>query len=729
MSENKKTADILYRSDTFKEKILSAFADSELTRRAREETESEVSPLLSERIRKKSILLSKLIDCLPIIYRDPVTLKEHQSHAVPFSLYRLQAAFILATRAFGSFEEIAAALLLPYLKAPSYLVCPLKRRSTEDLSDYERKNETEDARRRRISCNAACDLVDSESFAALRELLPKITYAAHESLDGFCERIDEELFTLARDRLFTELMHHVNTALGGENASCVEKAYETVLALHKDTRRQSGEPYIFHALAVALQLTDYKVSAETLAAALLHDTVEHTDYTLEDVGQKFTENVKAYVAAVTHIATMKSNSPISREEIIAHTLDGTLDRRYAAELEARVRENPDLIAGLYIKAADRLVNLRTLDALSTNEWYEKINQTKNDYLPLFKHFRLGDLSYAIESAILALEKPKLYQRIHGEYSELVRRNAAKYAQLEKNLRTFIAPILDKEGFTPSYRSFYYTPAEILKELEEYDAQSTFVKRAYYDRYILAQDERHNSGIPITKRTVKLKKLYLILHPAKAGASIASFMKELFKRHLASLAGKKSSAAREESYLLEDYHLDKDTEEYRLIFSDCYENRVELFVMTYQSYMYARFGESFSKDSILLDESRLVRVSSHGALFSLKQGATVLDLAFMCEDEHALSLTGAEIDGDPVSLSRKLREGDDVTFTFSRAVTAKLDWLAFAETPKSRAILISYFKSIMEKDILSDEKALDDRVLVSAALALYEGSEAIKKMKD
>jgi len=743
MPENKKVADLfsIYGAQEFKEKILSSFAESELARWDSDMAEPEQLASVSERIRVKSEALARIIDLLPTLYRDSATLKErvytYNRTLYPFSCYRLQSAFIIATRAFGTFDEIAATLLLPFFKDKTRIFCKPKRVNTEEMTRDERERETESARDLRLKQNAACDLLERRELRALSAMIPGVSYNGSCSFESFCEQLDESILALAQERLYRQLMAHVERDLGGENAFFVQTAYEKVLELHGDRRRHSGEPYIFHALAVALQLTDYKVSAEALAAALLHDTVEQTKYELKDVARDFTESIRAYVGSATHIATLKSDVNISRTEIVALAANAKLDERDVDRLERDIKENPDLIAGLYIKAADRLVNMRTLDALDPIEKHNKVAQTVNYYLPLFRRFRLGDLSYAIESEILALEKPKPYKRIRKEYNELLRKNAFQYACLEQNLRRFLQPLLEKEGFTPSYRSSHYTPAEIVKQLEEYEAQSTFTKKAYLARCAALRAEP-NGETPITKKTVKLKKLYLILHAAKPEASIADLVKLLLHEHAASLAGGSyaSTAERDQSYLLEDYSYDERYGQYRLVFADRFENRVELFIMTYHDYMYARFGESFSGESFLLNESRLITASLNGSVFSFSQGATVLDLAFLRDERMALSLTGAKINGEEVALSRKLRDGDNVTLLFAREdaskvrpITAALDWFAYAETLKSRTALIEHFKRVFCGDSVGNETALNNNVFLEEARALYDSTDALQRIDD
>ncbi len=685
----------------YEERILSAFAENEFSRLSHSAKRPEDMFSASEDIRQKCEILSSVFASLSSYYTDKSTLRERtyaselSAHPVPYSVYRLQMAFLVATRAFGTYEEIVASLLLPIAESPSHVF-------SHELAHEELV---------RVCGKETEALFSPEKRKGV-------------TAEAVCEEIDARIFAHAEKRLFDRLIQHVLTTLGGENASHVRAAYEKVREMHAGKTRRSGEPYIFHALAVALALTDYKVSAEALAAALLHDTIEQTEYTLEDVGRDFTENIQAYVGAVTHISSMKSGiSPLSSREIVASSAEGEIERIYADALKHTLESRPSLIAGLYIKAADRLVNLRTLDALDRAAKYTKISRTKEIYLPLFRHFRLGDLSYAIESEILRIEEPQLHGAIDSAYRKLVRQNATEFAAFRDDLGRAVSAVLHNGAFTASYRSADYTVKEIIEELEAYKKRESFAKTAYFDRLGLTEREREGYEVPITKKTVKLKKLYLILTPRGEAPEegITPFIRALMAEYARSLSS---------AYLIEGLSREEKLGTYRFVFTDEYENRIELFVMTYHHYMYARYGETLSEDSVLLDERKMLRVSVDKTdVFRLPLGATVLDLAFARGTKTALCTHSASVDGKEVSLSHKLKDGDDVSFSYgtqSSTPRAVIDWFGFVETEKSRGALIHHFKKLLYGDAVRSETVIRNDVFRSRAEAIYESADPFLK---
>ncbi len=686
------------------EKILAAFTENEFTRLTEHAEHAEDIFHVNADIARKREALSAIIASLEEYYTDKVIPKERMyapslaAHPVPYSVYRLQMAFLVAARAYGTFEEIAATLLLPLCEAPAgtfrHTLFP------QELA-------------------AACGEEMLSLCAAESEKSPS-------SCEECCERIDERIFRHARERLFEKLMRHVRSELGGENAVHVKRAYEKVLELHGDAKRRSGEPYIFHPLAVALLLLDYKVSAEALAAALLHDTIEQTEYDLASVGQDFTENIRDYVGAVTHISSMKSDiSPLSGREIIASGAEGELEKIYADALRHSIESRPSLIAGLYIKAADRLINLRTLDALDRAAKYTKISQTKEIYLPLFRSFRLEDLSYAIESEILKIEEPARYHAIHDAHRSLVYRNSIEFTSFLDALKTAVGS-LRAHNFAVDYRTADYSVKELIEILEVCRKRASFTKDAYFERMDFTESERKGYEIPITKRTVMLKKLYLILTPKTDSPeeSIGKFMRLFMDAYAQSLSP---------AFLIEDMRYDSDLGQYRLLFADAYENRVELFITTLNSYMYARFGESLSDASVLLDERKMIRVTTDtGDIYSLPAGATALDLSFAISSKEALTTYRLLVNGKEVPFSHKLQSGDSVSL-FYRAkanmppqIRARLDWFASVETEKSRDVLIRYFERLLSGDAVCAESVIRNDIFAATAAAVYENADAYLK---
>ncbi len=686
----------------YEERILAAFTENEFTRLTEHAEHAEDIFHVSTDIARKREALASLFASLEEYYTDKTVPKERMyapslaAHPVPYSVYRAQMAFLIATRAYGTFEEIAAALLLPLCEAPAgtfrYTL------SKEDLEE--------------AYGSGMAELFGAEKSAS--------------TCEECCERIDNRIFRHAAERLFEHLTRHVRSELGGENAVHVKHAYEKVLALHGDVKRRSGEPYIFHPLSVALLLLGYKVNAETLAAALLHDTIEQTDYTLSDVGRDFTENIRDYVGAVTHISSMKSDiSPLSGREIITSGAEGELEKIYADALRQSIESRPSLIAGLYIKAADRLVNLRTLDALDRTAKYTKISQTKEIYLPLFRSFRLEDLSYAIESEILKIEEPTRYHAIHNAYRKLVHRNSIEFTSFFDALKTAVGA-LRGHGFSVDYRTADYSVKELIEILDAYKERSSFAKEAYFERMGFTESERKSYETPITKRTVMLKKLYLILTPKTDSPeeNIGKFMRLFMDAYAAELSP---------AFLIEDIRYDSPLGQYRLLFADAYENRVELFVTTLKSYMYARFGESLSDSSVLLDERKMIRVTTDaGDVYSLPVGATALDLSFAVSSKAALTTYRISVNGKEVPFSHKLQAGDSVSVVYTAGGNApplpraRLGWFADVETNKSRDALIRYFEKLLSGDALCAETVIRNDIFAATAASVYENADGYLK---
>ena len=209
--------------------------------------------------------------------------------------------------------------------------------------------------------------------------------------------------------------------------SAIIKAYEIALRLHEGQFRKSGEPYIIHPIAVAKILAGFGMDNETVIAGLLHDVVEDTDYTREQLVQDFDEKIAALVDGVTKLGNISFDT--SSEKVQAENF-----RKMFLAMSKDIRV-------LIIKLADRLHNMRTLEYMPTNKRESKALETLEIYAPLAG--RLGMFSIKFELEDLAL---KFLHRI--EYKKLLEAVTEKREKYEKDIETLIAEIsfeLDKAG--------------------------------------------------------------------------------------------------------------------------------------------------------------------------------------------------------------------------------------------------------------------------------------------
>ena len=174
----------------------------------------------------------------------------------------------------------------------------------------------------------------------------------------------------------------------------IERAYETAAYLHRDQRRRSGEAYITHPLAVATILVDLGMSASTLAAALLHDTVEDTGYSIDALREDFGDEIAQLVDGVTKLDRVKYGESSAAETV----------RKMVVAMARDIRV-------LVIKLADRLHNMRTLRWMSEEKQQVKARETLEIYAPLAHRLGMNAVKWELEDLAFATLYPKMYDEI------------------------------------------------------------------------------------------------------------------------------------------------------------------------------------------------------------------------------------------------------------------------------------------------------------------------------
>src|SRR6266853_2404616 len=246
---------------------------------------------------------------------------------------------------------------------------------------------------------------------------------------------------------FEDLLAEVRQYLTPHDMGAIQRAYNVAKQAHLGTIRRSGEPYIQHPLEVALLLADMRIDADSIVAALLHDVVEDTDFTLDELRQQFGDAVASIVDGVTKFDTLAGNPIVPTEEIgakevnraqtypLSQSVNPTVldtpeqfeqKHRFARDLKRRQRsetvrkmllamaEDPRVVV---LKLADRLHNMRTLSVMNQAQQQNKARETSEIYAPLARRLGMALVQAELEDLALSYLEPGKYAQLAREVEE------------------------------------------------------------------------------------------------------------------------------------------------------------------------------------------------------------------------------------------------------------------------------------------------------------------------
>lgn len=200
--------------------------------------------------------------------------------------------------------------------------------------------------------------------------------------------------------LYDKLIRIINTYHPSDDISMIEKAYEIAFNAHKDQKRRSGEPYIIHPVSVAIILAEFELDKETIAAGILHDVVEDTVLTLEEITEMFGAEVALLVDGVTKLTQLSYAK--DKVEIQAENL-----RKMFLAMAKDIRV-------ILIKLADRLHNMRTLEYMNTAKQAEKARETMDIYAPIANRLGISKIKIELDDLSLKYLEPDKYTEISSQ---------------------------------------------------------------------------------------------------------------------------------------------------------------------------------------------------------------------------------------------------------------------------------------------------------------------------
>lgn len=476
----------------------------------------------------------------------------------------------------------------------------------------------------------------------------------------------------------------------GEDLSILDRAYQRAVIQHSVQRRKSGEPYIIHPLAVSQILADLGMGPIVVAAGLLHDTVEDTDYTLDQCRAEFGDTVAGLVDGVTKLSQLEVGDSAQAETI----------RKLVVAMSRDVRT-------LVVKLADRVHNARTWRYVKTTSAQKKARETLDVYAPLAN--RLG--MNAIKTELEELSFKVLYPKIYNEIVVLVARRAGQRDVYLKQILAEINEDLDEQnikayvtGRPKDYFSIYQKMIVRGHDFANiYDlVGARIIVDTIQDCYAAlgAVHARWNPVPGRFKDYIAMPKLnmYQSLHTTVVGpggkpVEIQIRTWDMHRRAEFGIAAhwkyKENGQAGRALSSPDKSDRKRDVNNQELSEADNLKWIQQLADWTSETPDSNEFLGSLKED---LGSSEVYVFTPKGKIVSLPAHATSVDFAYAVHTEVGHRTMGARVNGRLVPLDTTLDNGDTVEILTSKSDTAgpSRDWLSFVKSPKARNKIRQWF---------------------------------------
>ncbi len=477
--------------------------------------------------------------------------------------------------------------------------------------------------------------------------------------------------------LTTEKFMHDLTQINSKyDDTAIIKAYEIALRLHEGQFRKSGEPYIIHPIAVAKILAGFGMDNETVIAGLLHDVVEDTDYTREQLVNDFDEKIAALVDGVTKLGNISYDA--SSEKIQAENF-----RKMFLAMSKDIRV-------LIIKLADRLHNMRTLEYMPTNKRSSKAMETLEIYAPLAGRLGMFSIKFELEDLALKFLHPIEYKKL----SDAVALKKAKYEQDVETLISEISSELKQAGIQGEVKgrnkhlySIYRKMVIQKKELDEiFDLLAVRILVSSVKDCYAALGLVHTRWTPIPGRfkdyiAMPKPNMYQSLHTTVLGDNGEPFEIQIRTYEMHRIA--EYGIAAHWKYKEGKVSGKEDESEQKLAWVR------QALEMQNEADDSVEFLENLKMD---LFDNQVFVFTPGGDVMELPADSTPLDFAFKIHTDVGVRCVGAKVNGKMVTIDHHLNNGDIVEIVTSANSTGpSIDWLKLCKTSQARSKIRNWLR--------------------------------------
>ena len=496
------------------------------------------------------------------------------------------------------------------------------------------------------------------------------------------------------DEIYDILIEKIKVYHPSDDFSLIEKAYHLADDAHQGQKRKSGEPYIIHPLCVAIILAELEMDKETIIAGLLHDVIEDTEYTREDIEKEFSPEVALLVDGVTKLTQLSLSQ--DKIEVQAENL-----RKMFLAMAKDIRV-------IIIKLADRLHNLRTLQYQTAEKQVEKARETMDIYAPLANRLGISKIQVEMDDLCMQYLYPDIYSDIRSKLDEMISERGDFINEIIAEVKQYISEAdieAEIDGRVKHIFSIYKKMKTQGKNLDQiYDIYALRIKVETVRDCYAALGIIHEKYKPIPGRfkdyiAMPKANLYQSLHTTLIGHGGRPFEIQIrtYEMHRTAEFGiaahwkYKESGSKEVSTEEEKLNWLREILEWQ---NDSDDN---------QEFMNA------VKSSLDLFQDHVYCFTPAGDVKTLPRGSNTIDFAYAVHTAVGNKMIGARINGRVVPIETEIRNGDRVDIiTSQNSKGPSHDWLSMVKSTQARNKINQWFKNEYKADnILKGKAAMED----------------------
>ena len=485
---------------------------------------------------------------------------------------------------------------------------------------------------------------------------------------------------------FDELLAGYLNSNHRKKVEIIERAFQFAKEAHKGVRRRSGEPYIMHPIAVArIASREIGLGSTSICAALLHDVVEDTDYTVDDIEQHFGSKIAQLVDGLTKISggIFGDRASVQAENF----------RKLLLTMSEDIRV-------VLIKMADRLHNMRTLGSMAPNKRYKIAGETLYIYAPLAHRLGLFAIKTELEDLSFKHEHPDIYKQIEAKIQESEARRSAVYSDFSEPIKQKLNDLGIEYDAKARLKSIY----SIYRKMETKHLPSEEVYDLYAMRIIFKCDDQSKEKAICWSIYSAITDIYQ-LHPARTRDWIVTPKANGYQALHLTVMGPDGNWIEVQ---IRSQRMDEIAEKgfaahwkYKIGEGD-EESELNAWLKTIKDILdnpEPNAMDFLNTLKLNLFATEIVVFTPTGELITLPAGATVLDLAFNLHSEIGMHCIAAKVNHKLVSLQTELKSGDQVEVLTSKTQVALPEWEQHIATAKARTRLRKGLRALRQPTIV------------------------------